>query len=294
MPICIRNLRIYCVSINRTISDSLTRFYSDQYISTSVVRQELFELETKSVTDQFRSSITSRFLSSLSMIRDTTQANALLSAYRTNYLVYLEGDTNLIWLYHRSYDDCNCSSSSTCTEQSTVLISFSPALFFTVPGFCYVIESLLQSTLECFFNQQCIDQLQGYISPSSSMMVTALDLSLPSLYSTNSTIQELVDSLMIEQWNVSVNYEKYYNECRPIQCIYTFETRNDLIYIVTTLFAIAGGLTTVLKFILPRLMKLFRKKRREEQQAARLVRYFMYCIRKQTTRIVPDVSVIET
>jgi hypothetical protein len=163
-----------------------------------------------------------------------------------------------------------------------------------VPGFCYVIESLLQSTLECFFNQQCIDQLQGYISPSSSMMVTALDLSLPSLYSTNSTIQELVDSLMIEQWNVSVNYEKYYNECRPIQCIYTFETRNDLIYIVTTLFAIAGGLTTVLKFILPRLMKLFRKKRREEQQAARLVRYFMYCIRKQTTRIVPDVSVIET
>jgi hypothetical protein len=126
------------------------------------------------------------------------------------------------------------------------------------------------------------------------MMVTALDLPLPSLYSTNSTIQELVDSLTIEQWNVSVNYEKYYNECRPIQCIYTFETRNDLIYILTTLFGIAGGLTTVLKFILPRLMKLFRKKRREEQQAARLVRYFMYCIRKQTTKIVSDVSVIET
>jgi hypothetical protein len=39
-----------------------------------------------------------------------------------------------------------------------------------------------------------------------------------------------------------------------------------VIYIVTTLFGIAGGLTTVLKLILPRLIRLIMKKKEEEQQ----------------------------
>jgi hypothetical protein len=56
-------------------------------------------------------------------------------------------------------------------------------------------------------------------------------------------------------------YESYYNECQPTQCTYRIETRNDLIYIVTTLFGIVGGLITVLKLVVPRLVKLVRKKR---------------------------------
>jgi hypothetical protein len=85
-------------------------------------------------------------------------------------------------------------------------------------------------------------------------------LSLFSQYSPTSTVQEIINNLMIDYWNASPIYERYYNECQPIQCIYTYETRNDLIYIVTTLFGIAGGLTTVLKLILPRLINLLRKK----------------------------------
>jgi hypothetical protein len=82
----------------------------------------------------------------------------------------------------------------------------------------------------------------------------------------NSTIKNLVDNLMIEQWNASQIYENYYNECLPIQCTYTLETNNDMIYIVTTLFGVAGGLTTVLRLILPRLIKLIRKKKEQQQQ----------------------------
>jgi hypothetical protein len=97
------------------------------------------------------------------------------------------------------------------------------------------------------------------------MDVTALNSSLPSNYSTDSTVQDLVNNLMIEQWNPSSMYERYYNECQPTQCVYTFQTRNDVIYIVTTLFGIVGGLTTVLKFIVPRLVKIFRKKKEHPQ-----------------------------
>jgi hypothetical protein len=38
-----------------------------------------------------------------------------------------------------------------------------------------------------------------------------------------------------------------------------------MIYIVTTLFGISGGLITVLKFIVPQLVKLVRKKKEQRQ-----------------------------
>jgi beta-lactamase regulating signal transducer with metallopeptidase domain len=82
----------------------------------------------------------------------------------------------------------------------------------------------------------------------------------------DSTIRELLNNLMIEQWNVSPIFENYYNACQPINCTYTLETNNNLIYIVTTLFGIAGGLITVLKFIVPKLVKLVRKKKQQQQQ----------------------------
>jgi hypothetical protein len=214
--------------------------------------------------------MTNNFLLSLSMIGGITHANALLSKHKTNYLMNIEDSINYIWMSHRSYDGCSCLSSSTCTEPATVTNYSNAKSFFTVPGFyagCYMIESLLQSTLECFFDQECIKQLQAHLSQSSpaSINVTAMNSSFSSLYSENSTIKELLDSFMIEQWNVSINYEQYYNQCQSTQCTYTIETRNDLIYIVTTLFGVVGGLTTVLKLILPRLIKLVRKKREEQR-----------------------------
>jgi hypothetical protein len=99
------------------------------------------------------------------------------------------------------------------------------------------------------------------------MNIIALNSSLPSNYSTNSIIQELIDNLMIEQWNPSPIYERYYNECQPTHCTHTVEKRNDVLYIVTTLFAIAGGLITVLKLVVPRLVKFIRKKKEHPRPA---------------------------
>jgi hypothetical protein len=178
------------------------------------------------------------------------------------------------------YDDCNCASLSTCIIQSAIYTYPPLARIFQIPGFytgCYVIESLLQSTLECFYNQECIDKLQSFSLSTLSMNVTALDSSLSNHSFINSTIKDLLEHLMIEQWNVSPMYERYYNECQPIQCTYTVETRNDVIYIVTTLFGIAGGLTTVLELVVPRLVK-----------------FIMHYIRKRSRRAVSDMSIIQT
>ncbi len=273
-------LKIFCNLINDTISDSLVQFYSNQYVSASTVPQQQFELEIKSFVDKFRSSITNSFSLSYLMIRETTQANGLFSALLTNHLASINKDTNQISIYSFHYDSCMCSSSFTCITPSYILMDSVDKQIFYVPGFykgCYVIEALLQSTLECFYDQECIDQLQSYIFWSPSINVTELNASLSSVYSINSTIEDLIANLMIEEWNVSPLYETYYNECRPTQCTYKLETNNDLIYIFTTLFGIAGGLITVLEVVVPRLVKLI-----------------VYCIRKQGARVVPETLAVQT
>jgi hypothetical protein len=268
-----QGLKSLCYMVNRTINDSLILFYSNQYISANVIHQKQFYLETELLINQFRLSMISSFLLSLTMIRSTTQANTLFSALQTNYQPFIINYTFYSAFIIQTYNNCSCASSSTCIEPSSIYNHLTLKSLFDVSGFyvgCYVIESLLQSTLEYFYDQEYIDKLRTYLPMSSSIDVIALNRSSASVYYINSTIQELIDNLMIEQWNPSILYEQYYNECQPTQCRYTFETRNDVIYIVTTLFGIAGGLITVLKFVVPQ-----------------LINFIIYCIRKHRQRVVP-------
>ena len=269
-----QGLKMFCELSNSTISDNLIRFHSQQYISATVISLKLFESDIDSLTKQFRSSMENDFLLSRLMIRDTTQANALLSAKQTNYDMVMP---TFFTPLAKKYGGCECGSLSTCVEPSFI-ISANGVPYFYIPGFysgCYVIESLLQSTLQCFYSEQCIKNLQIHYTPPL-IVVRTLDSSLSSNYRINSTVQQFVDKLMIDVWSASSVYEKYYNECKPTRCTYRYETRNDIIYIFTTLFGIAGGLITTLGFIVPHSISFIRK-----------------IIRKPNRRIAPDISIVE-
>jgi hypothetical protein len=69
---------------------------------------------------------------------------------------------------------------------------------------------------------------------------------------------------MIETWNWTITYNDYFEDCRPVACIYTVKTRNDAIYIVTTLIGLVGGLVTALKLAVPNLVNLIRKKKDQQ------------------------------
>ncbi|CAF1403546.1 unnamed protein product [Rotaria magnacalcarata] len=120
-----------------------------------------------------------------------------------------------------------------------------------------MIESLLQSTLECFYNQTCINQLNSYLLSNSSLDVKALDSSLTSRFVEKSTMEELINKLLIEQWNLSMIHENYYNACQPISCIYSYTTRNDIIYILTIVIGLVGGIIEILKFVIPPVIQSF-------------------------------------
>mgnify|MGYP001034385167 FL=1 len=255
-------LRIFCELIESTIYNSLIQFNSTQYITASVVSFTLFQSETQSFIDLLRSSTTNNFLLSLNMTRKTIQGNAFLSAQLTNYNLHIINQ--LVTSTSVKYSDCDCHRSATCIKQLTFYNLTDNNTFFDVPGLyigCYVVESLLQSNLQCFYNQTCIDQLQIYLSTNPPMNALALNSSLPSQYYPNTTIENLLDNLTIEQWNSIQFYEQYYKECQPLQCSYTIERNKGFIYIITTMFGVFGGLITILRYIIPRFVKFVRKKR---------------------------------
>jgi hypothetical protein len=256
-------LSALCDLVNTTVSDSLTRFYSSQYVSAFVTPSELFQSQSQSFILQFISTTTNEFLLSADMVRGIIQSNGLISAQFSNYYLYIPNGYMDVYSTTAIYGDCACDFSATCVEQYPIYDNTGYIVLFTVPGLyfgCYIMESLLQSTLECFYNQTCIHELRSYLPSNSLITLTALNSSLPSQYFINSTIEELLDHLMVEQWNSSQLYDNYYNECQPAQCTYTHQEKNDIIYIVTTLIGLLGGLITVLKLVVPRLIKFIRKK----------------------------------
>ena len=262
-PYQFRALRVLCQLINRSISNDLDRFYSNEYLSAFVTPSKLFRSQVQASVDQFKSSTKNNILLSFSMIRDTTQANALYTAQLTNFNLQLLNDAKeSIVSYGILYHGCRCDFSAKCIVTSAMYDFNTDTNQFIVPGFyvgCYVIESLLQSTLECFYDQTCINILQSYCTSSTQINVTALNPSLSSQYFVNSTIQDLLNNLMVEQWILSEKYNSYYNACQPSECIYTYTTRSDIIYIVTTLAGFLGGLITVLKLVVPLLVKFIRR-----------------------------------
>jgi len=269
-PSAFQALDMLCVSIQAAITDNLLRFYSNQYVSLHVTPSKLLQAEIDSSFQHFISSSTNSFLLSLSMIQGTIQGNALFSGLHTNYKQMVQnGDVSS---EAQDYDGCNCASSAKCISQSAIYEYPNKTSSFNVPGFytgCYVIESLLQSNLQCFFNQTCVDRITEYLPLNATMNVTAIGSLSTTRFSENSTIKQLLDQLMIEQSIRTMMYKNYYDACNPTQCTYSIETTNDATYIATMFITIVGGLTAILNLIIPPLVK-----------------FIVHCVLKREARVV--------
>ncbi len=86
----------------------------------------------------------------------------------------------------------------------------------------------------------------------------ALNPNLTSRFYVNSTVSDIMNALMIENWTENINYSFYYNNCNPISCSYTIIKRFNILTVLTTILGLIGGLSVVLGIILPPIIKLVR------------------------------------
>ena len=260
-----------CTLANETLTNTMTLFIANTLVNDQVQSRETIERQANSSLVQFRSSVSRAFVRTLDYVRHMSQGNGIVSSILSNWhFVSLNTSSSWmsLWSEPRSYgsNNCSCGKSATCT---------SPAIIddWIVPGFlvgCYPYEALLQSTLECLYNTTCINKLKTLYN-SSNVTFRPLD---PTLSTPNETVQSLVNTLMVVEWQTSVMYERYYTACEPLSCTYSINQQANPLYVISTIIGLYGGLSVVFKLIVPVTVRFIRPLmlyRRQQVQPATIM-----------------------
>lgn len=166
---------------------------------------------------------------------------------------------------------CNCVVSNACQEPLHI---GPPELI--LPGLvvgCWPIHGLSMSTLECLYSASCINTIISYFdyytemdgSPPTnftlpsvlSLNIDPLNSSMTSRFNPNTTIDTLIYQLFIEQWENASSYENYYAACMPSECRYEYSQQNGILYVITAILSLYGGLTVSLKFLIWNVIRLY-------------------------------------
>ncbi|CAF0932786.1 unnamed protein product [Adineta steineri] len=161
--------------------------------------------------------------------------------------------------------NCSCQQTPTCVVSSSifydVLYAAERVIRFTVPGImrrCYIVEGLLQSTLTCFYNQLCINDIRHALNTTLpldtiiKLNTTALNPLLSSKFQINSTLNDIINQLMADEWLTISLHDKYYVACNPDTCTYSIVDKNDFISVISTIIGILESPTTILRFVVPK------------------------------------------
>ncbi|CAF1948731.1 unnamed protein product [Rotaria magnacalcarata] len=220
--------------------------------------------------DQFIMLNPSRLSQIVERVQGITNGNTFVSSYLLNWYWPLHNTNNQIIVRAHAAalnDSCSCEKHRHCVQPRGIYSSTMNNAYWIIPGIhvgCSIVETLLNSTLECLCNQTCINLLQVYVRTASIYIsdvinVTVLDSVLPSRFVPNIMIQELANEHFIESFQYEISYLEFYNQCAPSVCLYTFEKRSNFLIIISIILALWGGLTLSFGFLAPCFVKLLFK-----------------------------------
>ena len=263
-------LKSLCQNARDTIQTALVDFLDDSVITGNTLSRLLFRSQIEAaMSDIFLSTTEGSFKRSLDLIRTNTHANQILSGLFTNWKIQLAYYDDVDKWYTRnrpvSYGTnygCSCHLSATCKAQYQLNQIISNETFH-IPGFyygCFILESLFQSTLECFYNQTCLDTLVDHLDSTETLpKLVALTNNASSI--ANETIESIVEELMVTDWQSNISFENYYHVCHPSVCTYSINRNHTLAYLIPAFIALYGGLVFILDFLVPLVMKDIRRRR---------------------------------
>jgi hypothetical protein len=257
-----------CSSVERTIDDAINDRLSETLVSPQTLSPLSLNMQAEAQSLFSHISPKNTFRRLLELVRTTTLSNSLQPALQTSKMHNLHIYPNrtieafpleVIWTI-TSQQKCYCASSVGCSLPSSFYNQFSEEVdgdigsflsnLANVSGFlagCYPLDYLLQSNLECFFNQSCLQTVLSFFPSRSSTNFYALQAD-ETQYSPSTTLEALINELFIEQWSSNDSFADYYSQCAPLSCTYKANERNRPLYILTTLLGLYGGLTVALRF----------------------------------------------
>ena len=284
-----------CHSAQGYVQERISSFGRKVFISSQAWHEKEFLLNMRLAMDQFQSQAPNAFQAQLDLLLRLKANNKLVSGLQTNYLIYYYGQAGTVisatYLQENGdYCDClldfPCNSKAyffnTSSAQNSPYSSNNGTKIRGLASGCLPMTSILASTLECFYDQQCIDTILSHFQTTERF--SAMIFNNQSRFHINDTVQMIVDKLMVEDWVVNVSYEKFYKRCAPTLCTYSINERQDLINVFTKLVSLLSGLTLVLGLLIPVLVRLVMKRRIHGQEPTVKSKYLI-CILLLTMKI---------
>lgn len=268
-------LKSMCDLANDTIANSLFVFGQTQLVSGNLLPPDLFREQLESALAQFKATTPNALLHLLQLTRNLTYMNQFLSGSYANFFVdysivqqYVQPET-ILGIYGSSstlpngtVNTCSCANDIQCGRNAALYTgpSGQRRVIFTLPGFysrCFPVESLLPSTLECFYgNQPCLAMMANITNQTFFNTLTPLNATLTSRFPINTTINDLLVELFVESWSSTLFYSSYFEQCRPTYCSHTVLTQKSTLEIVTTVTGLIGGLSVAFRLLAPRIISI--------------------------------------
>ena len=275
-------LTALCSFARQFINDTIDEFLAENFMTGQVIASLSLEEQTKDRSDFARKSIAGEIERLLIIVKSTVIQNGMQTALQTSNTYrsqnVVNGTASVVYsgpVYAQNGYGCSCTAGTVCTVPSgffssflygyrlgiqldgfpSLLDLFDPSLLMLadMPGFkagCYPMQSLLESTLECFFDSKCSSSAMSFFSQSTNRTFQGLNSNETS-FDVKAPIKTLFNDLFIEQWSTVISFPSYFKQCAPISCTYPVTQRNDPLYIWTKLLGLYGGLGAALRFIVP-------------------------------------------
>ncbi|UJR12553.1 hypothetical protein I4U23_016729 [Adineta vaga] len=256
-----------CSLCRTTIEKSLESFYFDEFINNHLIDRISFEAQSILRVNTFVDTTTADFFTTINIVRQMTYGNHMLVASMLNALVRVNGDVSLKTDINDVFilgDDCRCCSSSSCVGQQYLKIDvFDYQRIWNIPGLltgCSELESVLRSTLECWFEKDCLNQVIYLILNTNMTEANILPLAIPNAnftmrFSRDTPFETLLNDMLVSVWENTSSYHSFYSACLPASCTYSYIGKNTGLYIFLTTLGLLGGLSKVLRFLVPILVK---------------------------------------
>jgi hypothetical protein len=271
-------LASFCRLTQAYVFQSLSSFGSTSFISSQVLSESVLQAKVRTFLDRFTQQTPNMFRTQIQLISDIIMGNQVINGLETSMYPSLSWETvmfkialNVNIFQQEDGSWCWCVESLFCQGPSGLYDEFD---FFTnglqwnnfsarmiIPGFasgCMPVDALLVSTLECFFNQTCINGIVSY-STKPQQTFPAITMQSTSRFNITSNIQSIIDQLMVEDWGINVFFSKYYNACAPLSCTYSISQRHNFNYVLTTLIGLLGGLCVGLGVIVSLVVNIIRR-----------------------------------
>ncbi|CAF0966699.1 unnamed protein product [Adineta ricciae] len=279
-------LSTLCQSAHDIIYSGLAQIDSMNYVTSEAILENQFNNEMEAFIKLFEQRLQTSFRGQLALMQGVIFTNQIISSKATN--VYynhtkLINNTITVDSYLTTHENCTCGTNPKCYTDLAVCSSNRMNYIKGMYVGCFVVDSVLISTTECFFDETCIELMKSSMKNSSELyqQMYTLNSSAVSEYQINDLIGTLVGNLFIEQWNEVYSYNAYYNECQPIYCSYTVQQTSSVIYILTRLIGLYGGLTFLLGYLVPNIVTVIRRKRHQRAGVSIWNRFGIYY---QTTK----------